>query len=75
MLVMTLNSSEGFLSDAEIKQRASELHNNRDMFVPNVKYGQIKQKISWIDPVVFDDAYHMNLKKDPTISDLENIFK
>ena len=74
MLMSLWNNTEGFQSKAEIRQKATELHDNRDLFIPNVKYGKVKKKISWIDPVVFDDTYKLHLEKEPTISDLENIF-
>ncbi len=75
VLLSLLNWGEGFQSKEEIRRKAQDLYNNKDVFVPNVKYGKVKNRIPWIDPVVFDDTYMMALKKEPTISDLETIFK
>ena len=69
------NKSEGFHSEREIKMKAGELYEHREMFRPETKYGTVKRKIPWIDPVTFTDTYNLARKKKVSISNLENIFK
>ena len=64
---------DGFLSEGEKSQRASELHKIKEYFTPGVKYSTIKEKLPWIDSVVFDDAYNLSLKNKMGISNLEKI--
>lgn len=73
ILISLLDAREGFQSQEEIRKKAANLYEHKDMFIPNVKYNAVKNKIPWIDPVVFDDMYRLSLKKSPTLSELHNL--
>jgi hypothetical protein len=75
IVINSENRNEGFLSNQEIKMKANNLYKNRDIFQPGVKYGYVKERINWIDPVIYDDVYKESLKNELSISNLENIFK
>ena len=64
---------DGFLSEGEKSQRADALYKIKEYFTPGVKYATIKEKLPWIDSVVFDDAYNLSLKNKMGISNLEKI--
>lgn len=74
-LLMHPNKSEGFHSEHEIKKKAGELYEHREMFQPTTKYSVVKRKIPWIDPVTFTDTYNLARQKNLSISNLESIFK
>ncbi len=68
-----LNTRE-CMTDKEIKTRARELYKNKNVFKAGVKYGTVKNKMPWIDPVIYDDVYKESLQADLNISNLEKIF-
>lgn len=74
-LVMLLNRTEGFHSKEEIRKKSKELYKHRDMFTPDYNYSKIKKKITWIDPIITNDASKLSAENKLTISNLENIFK
>jgi len=77
LLIITKTSkrNEGFMSKSEIKMKTADLYNNKDVFQPGVKYGQVKERMSWVDPVIYDDVYKESLKNELSYSNLEKIFK
>lgn len=75
IITMTFKKNEGFMSKKEIKIKTTELYKNKDIFKSGVRYGQVKKRLSWIDPVVYDDVYKESLKNDLSYSDLEKIIK
>ena len=73
LICLSRKKRDGFLSEYEKSQRADELHKVKEYFTPGVKYTTIKEKLPWIDSVVFDDAYNLALKNKMGISNLEKI--
>ena len=69
------NKTEGFYSEQEIKKKARELYENKELFLPTSKFRTAKNRIAWIDPVTFTDAYNLSLKNKLNISNLESIFR
>lgn len=65
------NKKEGF-SSPNLKQKSNDVLKQKNIFKPGVKYIDVKNKIPWIDPVVYNDVYKLSLKEDLTISNLEN---
>jgi hypothetical protein len=65
-----LKKKEKF-TDQEIKNKSKILYKNKDLFTPGVKYTKIKDKMQWIDPVMYDDVYHLALNEKLSISNLE----
>ena len=68
-----LNTRE-CMADDEIKARVLELYKNKNVFKAGVKYGTVKNKMPWIDPVIYDDVYKESLQTNLNISNLEKIF-
>jgi hypothetical protein len=75
IITQTSNRNEGFMSSHQIKMKTTDLYNNRDVFQPGVNYGKVKKRMSWIDPVIYDDVYKESLKNKLSYSNLEKIFK
>jgi hypothetical protein len=69
------DTRDGFMSQLEIDYKTNDLYKNRDVFKPGVGYGSVKNRIYWVDPVVYDDVYRESLKNKLTYSNLEKIFK
>jgi len=77
LLCLIINNTthrEGFQSSEEVKRKSAILYKNKDIFKPGVSYTQIKQEISWIDPVVYDKVYKLSLKENLTNSNIEKTF-
>lgn len=52
--------------------RSKEIYENRDMFHPTKgSYKTAKRKMPWMDPVVYNDARELNMKKNFTIESLK----
>jgi hypothetical protein len=65
-----LKKKEKF-TDQEIKNKTKIIHKNKDLFTPGVKYTKIKNKMQWMDPVMYDDVYQLSLNEKLSISNLE----
>ncbi len=59
-------------SDIEINEKATEIYNNRKLFKPGVTYTEIKRKIKWIDPIIYNDIYKLALTNELDISIIKN---
>jgi hypothetical protein len=75
LYLLTINDkNEKFQSEADIKKKSNELFKFKNMFKPSTSYSSVKKKISWIDPVIYDNVYKLSLREKLTISNLENSF-
>jgi len=66
----TFNEHREKFSDAEIKNKASNIYKNKSLFKPGAKYTDINKKLG-IDVVLYDDIYNLSLTENLTISNLE----
>lgn len=62
---------EGF-SQMELKKKANEVYENKYLFTTGAKYTGIKNKIDWVDPVIYNDIYKLSLKEKLTFNNLES---
>jgi hypothetical protein len=75
VFIHKLNKTEGFYSEQEIKEKALDLYENKELFRPTSKFRTAKNRVTWIDPVTFTDAYILSLQNKFNISNLESIFR
>jgi hypothetical protein len=75
LIIPSYNSTEGFMSDKEIKLKTRDLYRKKSVFKPGTTYGQVRQSFPWIDPVIYDDVYKESLKNKLSYSNLEKIFE
>ena len=54
------NKKENF-TNSEIHKMSTEIVKHKDLFVPGVKYGKIKNNINKMDPVMYNDIYQLSL--------------
>jgi hypothetical protein len=74
VLILILNcsiSKEGFTTK-EIEMKSNEIYANKNIFKPNVKYTTVKNKMAWIDPIVYNNIYKLSLKQKLSINNIKN---
>jgi hypothetical protein len=65
------NRREKF-TNSEINKLSNEILNKKDLFVPGVKYSKIKKNIDNIDPVMYNDIYHLALTKELSLNNIKS---
>ena len=74
ILILILNCSilkEGFTTK-EIERKSKEIYFNKNIFKPNVKYATVKNKMSWVDPIVYNSIYKLSLNQKLSINNIKN---
>ena len=55
------NNKKENLTNSEIHKMSTEIVKHKDLVVPGVKYGKIKNNINKMDPVMYNDIYQLSL--------------
>jgi hypothetical protein len=74
-ILVRRKGTEGFQSNELINKNAKVLYKNKNLFKPHISYSEIKHKIPWIDPVIYNDMFSLSQKEEMYVGSIENVLR
>jgi len=60
---------------SQIAKYTSEVLDNKELFLANSTLYQAKERLSWIDPITYEDIRTLQIRDKLSTDNLQNIFK
>jgi hypothetical protein len=72
-IIYSYSQKKEKFSQKELKKKVTEVYDKKYLFTSGINYTGVKNRIEWVDPIIYNDIYKLSLKENLTINNLESV--